>query len=452
MLLVGMEAAFAQDPFPIQGYTNGCISLGGPCIPPNNSSAPETIVGPGGLTWRNSTFNSTTSTIAFPYLVSLGGNPSANVQNFNNLGSLEVGSTPFIYNPAFVTVRIEFTSPLIITGGPGCSSVVIVQGFISGEVGGPDQGGISVDWMGNGPQQNFQPFTTCTFIDAAGQAGSIDFTMFDSAINPGHNNSIDGLLRFNFTTLNTVTPTGTTTATPTVTETPVLSSTPTATSTPTASSTLTITNTPTITTTPLVTSTVTQTPTASVTQTPNVTSTPTNIPQPNVVSSTASCRQVDNPNGTASWTNPAFAAPQDDPAFASNGMNGFQTEYILCDNLNLGQVLPPNATITGIEVLVNRRASAALRAKDASVRVVVPGPNPLIPDGSLSVVEKSGTDIPTAFTVAGFGGVGEQWGESWTVAELSDPDFGAVYAARRTSSNAVTVDVQSFRVRVFYTP
>jgi hypothetical protein len=451
MLLIGMEAAFAQAGMPFVGYTDGCFTTSPGCTTPNNTPAFQTDTATG-LTYVNATFSGTTFSDGRR---SLGGNPTGpNAQNFNNFGSFTL--SPAATGPNVVTFRllVTFTSPDQLPAGS-----ILVDGTAVISNGGDDNGGAFVEWQNSSYGNGCNFGVVCAVVNFTDQLGSgtFQFFLYPVAVEPGQTAEITGRFFVNTFTPNpnpplTFTPTATSTATATAT------ATVTETSTPTPSQTVTVTLIPThsstatqtLTSTHTALASNTPTPTITVTATSNAIFTPTAIPQPNVVSVTAACRQVDNPTGVSSWTNPQNATPNDGGLFATNGIAGFETEYILCDNLGLGQLLPTNATITGIEVLVDRRASATLRAKDTHVHLISPGPNPAAPDGSLTAAERGGGDIPTTFTVGSFGGFGELWGESWTAAELSDPDFGATYAVRRTSTSPVTVDVRSIQVRVYY--
>jgi hypothetical protein len=202
----------------------------------------------------------------------------------------------------------------------------------------------------------------------------------------------------------------------------------------------------TLTSTPTATSTLAATSTPTATLTPTVTATPSITPTllPNVTSATASCQQTENPNGTSPWTNPAGAAPNDGPSFASNALNGIATEYLQCDMFQLA--IPDGATITGVEVLVSRRANAPMRVRDGSVR--------LIQGGLLSPSEFGGGLVPAGpgFTEVAFGGPSQTWGyASITEANVESSTFGVLYSARRISTSPSTIDVESIRVRVYYT-
>jgi hypothetical protein len=225
------------------------------------------------------------------------------------------------------------------------------------------------------------------------------------------------------------------TATPTQTSTATVSQTATSTVTQTQTSTQTATQTPNVTQTP----TITLTPTITNTRT----ITPTVFAQ--VTSQQATCTQVDYGSGTSPWTNPEGAAPNDGLLFAQNSFNGLASEYLECRNLGLD--LPPGATLQGVEVLLSRRATADNRARDAPVR--------LVRGTEQSPSERGGFTIPMgpAFSEQGYGGVNDQWSfASLSVADVESPDFRVLYAVRRTSTSPVVVDVESVRVRVYYSP
>ena len=87
------------------GFTNGCFGVA--CAPETDNVTRVDLIS--GVTYRNSTFNVTTSA----GFVSVGNGPS--VPNLDNLGSLTVSGTPASYNNPF-NLRVSFTAPTIANG------------------------------------------------------------------------------------------------------------------------------------------------------------------------------------------------------------------------------------------------------------------------------------------------------------------------------------------------
>jgi hypothetical protein len=175
----------------------------------------------------------------------------------------------------------------------------------------------------------------------------------------------------------------------------------------------------------------------------------TSTPTPTVTLSSVANQLISNPtscvnagDGGTPWTNVAGAlAPGG--GMAQTTPVGFASQSLQCTGY-LFPGLPADAQIIGIEVLAQRLASFDLQARDGTVR--------LVKQGSAIPASRGGTYIPSSLTVQGFGGTADTWGESWTGADVQGPDFGVLYNIRRTSTQSVTVSLDSLRVRITWIP
>lgn len=124
-----------------------------------------------------------------------------------------------------------------------------------------------------------------------------------------------------------------------------------------------------------------------------------------------------NPLGfPVAWATPSGALGSGDPAKASAG-GGFTHELRLT---NFGFIIPGGATIRGITVTVDRKASEAsgdFDVRDHTVSLIVPVPS--APDIN--------TQWPTAFTPVAHGGIGS--GLAVTPDAINDANFGVLLIA-----------------------
>ncbi len=144
--------------------------------------------------------------------------------------------------------------------------------------------------------------------------------------------------------------------------------------------------------------------------------------------------------GTKVWTNPGNAAASDnlyaDVALAANEI----TYYLKCTGASF--TIPATATIDGIVVEVEKKASAANRAVDYSVR--------LVKGGVIVGLDKaSATYWPTADTYVSYGSSTDLWGETWTPADINSANFGVVISAKGVATVKASID--HVRVTVYYT-
>jgi hypothetical protein len=167
----GQQAARA-DEVTVTGFTNGCF---GPCAPPTFSGQQTATIN--GLTWNNSIFNATTSS-GFLALGNAGTPPGT--QNFNNLGSFMLNSSPATYTGQAFSLRASFTLPSGING----SNNSVFTATLLGSVTSLDHGGVFIDFD-NTPQT-----FTFSFLDPSGRtvSGSFNFNVNDVSVTAGGTN------------------------------------------------------------------------------------------------------------------------------------------------------------------------------------------------------------------------------------------------------------------------
>ena len=159
----------------------------------------------------------------------------------------------------------------------------------------------------------------------------------------------------------------------------------------------------------------------------------------------ASGTNLDRPAGTELWTDPGNIAG---PGYAIVDLYHLHqySEYLQGTQYGFG--VPADATITGIEVKINRLAV---------------GPPPSIYDTEVSLVindvvvgdnKASALPWPSSFTIVTYGGPTDLWGTSWTPAQINSDGFGVVLAANRgnqgQSDKYATVDTMQITVYFDY--
>lgn len=151
--------------------------------------------------------------------------------------------------------------------------------------------------------------------------------------------------------------------------------------------------------------------------------------------------------GTLAWINPAFAVSSNN-AFATISLSDFQTSnYLRCTGY--GFAIPVGATISGITVRVERKASNTT-VQDAAMR--------LVRDASgapaIQTTDRSTTTVYTTVDASEpHGGVADLWGAVWTPADINSVNFGTAFAAKKPGSagGARTVSVDHMPITVTYT-
>ncbi len=150
--------------------------------------------------------------------------------------------------------------------------------------------------------------------------------------------------------------------------------------------------------------------------------------------------------GTEAWTDPGnITAPGAPYAYVTLYHLHIYSNYL--QGTQYGFNIPADATITGIEVNINRMSES--RNPNVVDNVVS-----LEKDGSIVGDNKADlvTAWPTVFTVATYGGEGDLWGTTWLASDINSPDFGVALAANRDNNgnNSRQAVVDSMQITVYY--
>ncbi|WP_166380446.1 sialidase family protein [Catellatospora methionotrophica] len=147
--------------------------------------------------------------------------------------------------------------------------------------------------------------------------------------------------------------------------------------------------------------------------------------------------------GTVAWTGPADArTPNDVWAYAA--LAGSTSNYLKLTNFGLA--VPSGATVSGVTVAVERRASgSAGDLRDASIK--------LVKAGTIVGTEHAATGVtwPTSDAVAVYGSASDLWGTTLTQADVVNSGFGVVLAVQNVDSDGAFAKVDAVTVTVTYT-
>ena len=155
--------------------------------------------------------------------------------------------------------------------------------------------------------------------------------------------------------------------------------------------------------------------------------------------------------GSFSWSSVVNVALSDNVP-ASNGIAlgvlvTKNTNYLVVQNF--GFAVPSTASICGVEVTIERKATGLLigsSIKDNSIR--------LIKNNIISGTNMASTDNwPASDGNKVYGDVNETWGSAWTPADINAIDFGVAISAKLSSGLAslfLTAEIDQVSVRVFY--
>lgn len=123
------------------------------------------------------------------------------------------------------------------------------------------------------------------------------------------------------------------------------------------------------------------------------------------------------------------------------------TKYLVVKNF--GFTIPSSASICGIEVTIDRKATGLIsllyKITDNSIK--------LVKNNNIIGAERaSGSDWPDTDGSAVYGGVSDQWGSTWTPTDINSADFGVAISAKASGLLAVgmTANINRIAIRVFF--
>jgi hypothetical protein len=135
------------------------------------------------------------------------------------------------------------------------------------------------------------------------------------------------------------------------------------------------------------------------------------------------------------WSNPGNAVFSDN-VYSTATVSG-TTHFLQCTSY--GFAIPAGATINGITVYVERSSSSNTRSSDGAMR--------LVKGGAIGATDRSTTTLyTTTDAIEAHGGVADQWGTTWTVADINATNFGAAFAAKTTRWRTISVDHMPIKV------
>ena len=151
-----------------------------------------------------------------------------------------------------------------------------------------------------------------------------------------------------------------------------------------------------------------------------------------------------SPSTAAGWTTSTNVASSNNAyATASIAASGQSANL---DSTGFGFTIPTGATITGIQVDIERKASATSSIEDYDVYVLKGGSATGITDHA------STTDWTTSDATRSYGNSSDLWGTTWTVTDINASNFGVRLKALNLTTSAKTASVDWVQITVFYTP
>lgn len=148
----------------------------------------------------------------------------------------------------------------------------------------------------------------------------------------------------------------------------------------------------------------------------------------------------DTSAGTRAWETPGNVFGSDNAYAQASAPSVTALTYYL-KATGFGFTVPSGATINGIVVEIERRASGTV--KDASVR--------LYKGGALAGADRGDLETawPTSDASRTYGGATDLWGTTWTPADVNSSTFGVGLQAQMSPLAQALVD--HIRVTVYYT-
>lgn len=163
-----------------------------------------------------------------------------------------------------------------------------------------------------------------------------------------------------------------------------------------------------------------------------------------VQSSPSTFTTVPIPGSDRTWANTSNAASSNnlysDYGGFSSGAGVRYTDYLVATNF--GFSIPAGATNIGI-IVEMERSDPNSRTSDYSIRIVK--------GGVITGTDKSSNAAyPSTDSYQSYGSSGDQWGTTWTAADINAADFGVAIASQRSSNGANNGRVDHIRITIVY--
>ncbi len=169
---------------------------------------------------------------------------------------------------------------------------------------------------------------------------------------------------------------------------------------------------------------------------------------PSVTRSCGTGANVSTGFGASSWSNPGNITASDNSYATATFEGGMGGGFDYLKATNFGFSIDSEATIDGIEVIVERK-DAGGSITDTEIKI-------LNGDGSAGVGSSNksgGAAWPTSDASTTFGGSSDTWSETWTPAKVNSSDFGVYIRCSSGAGFGVsdTASVDHVQITVHYT-
>ena len=145
--------------------------------------------------------------------------------------------------------------------------------------------------------------------------------------------------------------------------------------------------------------------------------------------------------GSVAWTTPANAQASDD-AYAQAAPGAGSSNYL--EATNFGLAIPASAIIDGIEVGIEKSATA-----DSGPNFVADSRVRIVKGGVVGSTDRSNVaHWPLTDTIVIYGGPADLWGDTWTAADVNANGFGVAISA--TDGVATLALVDHITMTVYY--
>tara|TARA_R100001594_G_C4032333_1_gene261550 strand:+ start:463 stop:1014 length:552 start_codon:yes stop_codon:yes gene_type:complete len=151
--------------------------------------------------------------------------------------------------------------------------------------------------------------------------------------------------------------------------------------------------------------------------------------------------QDDNSGGEA-WSNVGNVTASDDTYATCALFPLTSSDFLIGDNF--GFAIPGGATITGIEMAVERKTSVSGVGGDSHVQLLKAG----VQHGDN---KSGGHSWPTVEAERSWGGASDMWGGTWTPSDINDANFGLRIAATGDEVASCTLSVDHIKCTIYYT-
>lgn len=147
-------------------------------------------------------------------------------------------------------------------------------------------------------------------------------------------------------------------------------------------------------------------------------------------------------DGDTAWSNRGNAASSNNVYMTASLGSGTKSTHTGLFT-NFAASIPSGATITGVAVQAERKASNNTRGKDQTVQLIIGG-------SQAGDNKANATAYTTSDVTVSYGGAGDLWSNAISQAQAIASDFGVAFRSNNNANGTSTISIDMVQLKIFY--